>query len=65
MQILDLTCCKCHMNFNVDDFGTTFIIHMLDVNNGAIDEIESDEIKCPCCGSKDYTERHFYGYWEE
>lgn len=59
MQLLDLTCNNCGCDYNVDSMLGYNIIHY----EGK--EIESDEIKCPECGSLSYSERHLDDPWEE
>lgn len=59
MTILDLTCTNCGCEYNVDSMLGFNIIHY----KGK--EIESEEIKCPECGSVSYSERHFDDYWDE
>lgn len=65
MQILDLTCRNCGRNYEVDDFGTSFTLHLLDSVNHCVESKDSDEIKCPVCGSVSYSERYLDDPWEE
>lgn len=57
MIIKDLTCNNCGCDYDIDDMGTSVIIHYKN--------IESDVIRCPACGSYLYSERHFDDSWDE
>ena len=59
MQILDLTCKNCGCEYSVDSMLGYNIIHYKDK------ETESEEIKCPECGSVSYSERHLDDPWSE
>ncbi len=65
MLIRDLTCNNCGCDYEVDDFGTSFTLHLLDSVHHCVESKDSDEIKCPCCGSVSYSERHFDNPWDE
>ena len=66
MLLKDLTCCNCHKDYDVTDFGTSFLLQKLTENHCNDGEsIESDELKCPYCGSTSYEERYFDRLWEE
>lgn len=67
MLLLDLHCTNCHKDYNVVDFGTSYLIHPLNENNHheTGEEIDTDELKCPYCGSISYEERYIDNNWEE
>jgi DNA-directed RNA polymerase subunit RPC12/RpoP len=66
MLCLDLTCRTCGRDYDVEDFGTSFLIHKLTENHCDDGEpIESDELKCPYCGAISYDERHVDDIWED
>lgn len=59
MQILDLTCKNCGCEYSVSSMLGFNIIEY----NGK--EIDSEEIKCPECGSVSYSERYWNDPWDE
>lgn len=66
MILLDLHCTNCHKDYNAVDFHTSYLILPLDDNNHETgEEIHTDELKCPYCGSSSYEERHIDDPWGE
>lgn len=59
MNIKDLSCKNCGCNYEVDEMGLKYIIHYQKK------DIETDEIKCPECGSVSYSERYLDDNWED